>query len=84
MGGTGGGMGGGIATEVEEAGTGVRDPRRDLPFTGATPAGSPPLALGARCGGCTPGGSRRWRLRWAGPTLGAWVLDAELAGAEEP
>jgi hypothetical protein len=46
MGGTGGGMGGGIVTEVEEAGLRARDPRRDLPFTGVTPGGLPFTGVG--------------------------------------
>jgi hypothetical protein len=41
MSGTGGGIGGGIATKVEEAGPGARDPRCDLPFTGVTLGGLP-------------------------------------------
>jgi hypothetical protein len=46
MGGTGRGMGGGIVTEVEEAGLGTRDPRRDLPFTSVTPGGLPFTGVG--------------------------------------
>jgi hypothetical protein len=83
MGGTGGGMGGGIVTEVEEAGLRARDPRRDLPFTGVTPGGLPFTGVG--CSMRRLHASRQWQLRWAGLALGAWVLDAQpAAGAGEP
>jgi hypothetical protein len=63
-------MGGGIATEVEEAGPGARDPRHDLPLTGTTPGGLPFIGAGCLM--------RRLHARWIATVPGCSMRNRRL------